>query len=72
MQADARFAEQFDGPGVVSQGLEGPGKEMEGALTGTDDRGRAPGFLEADAGCQAGQAAADDDGIEFHRPRTCL
>ena len=45
---------------------------MQGVLAGADDAGLLPGFLQADAADQAGEAAADDEGIEFHTSSTCL
>ena len=73
VQADAGALEERLHPlRRLFERLEAAGEEMQGVLPGADDGGAAARLLQADAGHQAGQAAADDHSIESHRPSTCL
>ena len=70
---DTGFREQVaDRFGGLFQGFKATGKEVQGILPVADDGCMLSGFLQADAGHQAGQSSADDDSIESHNPRTCL
>ena len=54
------------------QALERAGEKVQGILAHGDDGGVFPRLLQGDARYHTGKAAAHYDGIEFHRPRTCL
>ena len=73
VQAHAGLGKEFhDALGRLLDALEGTGEEMQGVLPGADDGGLLPRFLQGDAGQHTGEAAADDYGIESHRPNTSL
>ena len=73
MQAHAGFREKLQDAGFgLLQGFERTGEEMQGVLSGADDGGLPPCFLQGDARHHPGQASAYDYSIEFHRPSTCL
>ena len=73
VQAHAGLGEEVDDTMVgVLHALEAAREEMQGVLSGADDGGALSCLLQGNAGHHAGQAATYDNGIEFHKPNTCL